>query len=481
MSHLPRLKDHQLALLRRVADGPPVTSNEWTMATSVYALRNRKLVTTTRSGGTWEAVITAAGRFYLEHGDYPPSAPPPGSDNEPNISTRNVSRSAKSVKAPPTVGMGGPELVDRLRAEGGEITIVNPTQSERHRWRRAIHDATSRRLAPIGQRITHTGRDKGDLVIRLVPIQEREVRPRPAPVPVPQRLGRPHPIIAATRQHLANYKSHTGMSHTGMIDTRRGSGVLALKTSRALVPRVMRIANALFTAAELRGLTVAAPAGSPAIIGAKGHNYPITISEITQRRPYQHSKAEIDRCARYGYEPYPRHFDAPTGDLQLVLPQTWGHSPALRWRWRDTSRWKVEDKLGDVLDGIETRIDVDEQRRLEAERQAILRREAEERARQQARLRWVEDKRAAVLVGQVESWTRATQIRAWITAVEATRPEPDAALVDWLAWAARYAERLDTTGQVSGFPDIPEPRAEDLHPYLPRRYLGTRASWPSSA
>lgn len=476
MSHLPRLKDHQLALLQRVADGPPVTSNEWTLATSVYALRNRKLVTTPRSGGRWEAVITTAGRFYLEHGDYPPSAPTEGSDTEPNVSTRNVLRSAKPVHAPREVGIGGPELVARLRAEGGEITLVNPGRSERHRWRRAIHDATSRRLAPIGQRITHTGRDKGDLVIRLVPIQEREVRLRPAPIPVPQRLGRAHPVIANTRQHLANYKSHTGM-----IDTRRGSGVVALKTSRAVVPRVMRIANALFTAAELRGLTVTASAGSPAIIGAKEHNYLITISEITQRRPYQHSKAEIDRCTRYGYEPYPRHVDAPTGDLQLLLPQTWGHRPALRWRWRDTSRSKVEDKLADVLEGIEARVDVDEQRRLEAERQAILRREAEECARQQARIRWVEDRRAAVLVQQVESWTRASQIRAWITAVEATRPEPDAALVDWLAWAARYAERLDATGQVSGFPDIPEPRAEDLHPYLLRRYLGTRASWPSLA
>ena len=474
MSHLPRLKTHQLALLQRVAGGPSVTSNEWTLATSVYALRNRKLVTTPRSGGAWTAEITASGRFYLEHGDYLPSVPPQGSETEPTISKANILQSTKSVQAPPIVGMGGSELVDRLHAEGGEITIVDPTRSERHRWRRAIHDATSRKLAPSGQRIAHTGRDKGDLIIRLAPIQERAIRPRPAPVPVPERLGRAHPIIATTRQRLADYKGHTGM-----IDSRRGSGVLSMKISRSLVPRTMRIANALFTAAELRGLTVAARPDGPATIGAKGHNYLITMSEITQRRPYQHSKAEIDRCARYGYEPYPRHEDVPTGDLQLVLPQSWGHSPALRWRWRDTSRWKVEDKLGDVLDGIEARIDVDEQRRLEAERQAILRREAEERALQQARVRWFEDKRASALVEQVESWTRATQIRDWITAVGATRPEPDPALADWLAWADAYAKRLDTTGQVSGSPDIPEPRAEDLHPYLPRRYLGTRASWPS--
>jgi hypothetical protein len=474
LSHLPRLKDHQLALLQRVADGSPVTSSEWTLATSVYALRSRRLVTTPRSGGSWTAVITAAGRFYLEHGDYAPSAPPLGSETEPTVSPPKVSPPAKSLQASPKVGMGGSELVARLCADGGEITIVNPQPSERHRWRRAIHEATSQRLAPTDRRVTHTGRDKGDLVIRLVPTQQPEMRPRPAPVPVPERLGRAHPIIATTRQTLADYKTHTGM-----IDTRRGSRVLALKTSRALIPRTMRIANALFNAAELRGLTVDARADGLATIGAKGHNYLVTISEITQRRPYEHSKAEIDRCSRYGYDPYPRHLDSPTGDLQLVLPQSWGHSPALRWRWRDTSRWKLEDKLGDVLDGIEARIDTDEQRRLEAERQAILRREAEERAHEQARVRWIEDQRAAALVEQVESWTRATHIRAWITAVEATRPEPDPALTDWLAWADTYAEHLDTTRQAAGFPDIPEPQAADLQPYLSPRRFGTRASWPS--
>ena len=473
MSHLPRLKDHQLALLRRVADGPPVTSVEWTLATSVYGLRNRKLVTTPRSGGVWTAVITDGGRYYLEHGDYPPSPPGASSETEPITAVAVVPRSPRRAEPPSRSGMGGPELVARLVAENGQITIVGPDRAERHRWRRAIHQATSEHLAPAGQRITHSGRDNGDLVIRLEPLDPPKP-PKPPLVPVPERLGRPHPVIAATRQNLDRYKIDPGM-----IDTRRGSGVLALKASRATLPRVLRIANALFGAAELRGLTVNNPADGRATIGAKGHHYQVTISEITQRRPYQHTKAEIERAARYGYEPYPRHKDVPTGDLQVVLPQAWGHTPALRCRWRDNTRRKIEDTLGEVLDGIETRIDLDEQRRLEAEHQAALRREAEQRAYQHARLRWIEDQRAKVLVRQVESWIQAGHIRAWIAAVETDRPEPDPALAEWLAWASAYAERIDTSHQTHGSPHIPEPQPEDLRPHLPRRSYGNWGTYPA--
>jgi hypothetical protein len=62
----------QLALLRRIADGvEPVTSHEYHVATTVYALRNRGLVATTRTGGgAWTASITEEGRHYLAHGHY---------------------------------------------------------------------------------------------------------------------------------------------------------------------------------------------------------------------------------------------------------------------------------------------------------------------------------------------------------------------------------------------------------------------------
>ena len=46
------VNDRELDILRRIADGVElVTSREYHLATSVYALRNRGLVATTRTGG----------------------------------------------------------------------------------------------------------------------------------------------------------------------------------------------------------------------------------------------------------------------------------------------------------------------------------------------------------------------------------------------------------------------------------------------
>jgi hypothetical protein len=55
-----KLNDRQLALLQRILDGSaPVTSGEPELATSVYALRNGRLVTLERQGGRrWQATIT---------------------------------------------------------------------------------------------------------------------------------------------------------------------------------------------------------------------------------------------------------------------------------------------------------------------------------------------------------------------------------------------------------------------------------------
>lgn len=72
MKRRAKLNDRQLTVLRRIGeDDQPVTSRESDLAVTVYALRSRGLVTTLRQDGAWVAQITNAGRYYLEHGQYP--------------------------------------------------------------------------------------------------------------------------------------------------------------------------------------------------------------------------------------------------------------------------------------------------------------------------------------------------------------------------------------------------------------------------
>ena len=107
------------------------------------------------------------------------------------------------------------ELIVAIVAAGNELTITDPKPAERAAWRRVIYELINSDACPPGTRVRHTGRDHGDLAIRLVPdTAANEPRATPLePIPIPTRLTRPHPLIAATRD-LA------GKRTTGWVDTR---------------------------------------------------------------------------------------------------------------------------------------------------------------------------------------------------------------------------------------------------------------------
>jgi hypothetical protein len=55
-------------------------------------------------------------------------------------------------------------------------------------------------LLPAGQALRYSGRDRGDLVIRLL-TDIPKIEPKLLePILVPERLTRPHPVIAALKQ-----------------------------------------------------------------------------------------------------------------------------------------------------------------------------------------------------------------------------------------------------------------------------------------
>jgi len=88
-------------------------------------------------------------------------------------------------------------------------------------------------------------------------------------------------------------------------------------------------------------------------------------------------------------------------------------------------------------------------RRLQEERQARERQEAERRRIEAERRHREELERRQRLERQVESWTKARQVREFIDEVERRaetkgKPtEPGTELGEWIAWARRHADRLD--------------------------------------
>jgi hypothetical protein len=169
MQRWPKLSDGQLAILRRIGENAePVTSGTAGLARTVYALRTRKLVTTPWRDGSWTAEITEDGRFYLAHDRYPdhlqriPLRPPSG--REPARGKAGTAgRRAQAVTAAELAA----GLIQEIQQAGGTLHVADPDDGTRARYRRALHAARQHGAVPEGCHLLHTGRDEGDLVIRL--------------------------------------------------------------------------------------------------------------------------------------------------------------------------------------------------------------------------------------------------------------------------------------------------------------------------
>jgi hypothetical protein len=365
-----------------------------------------------------------------------------------------------------------PEITARrvlacLDAGGGSFTVTDPAADERAAWRRAIHAAGMNRSLPPGTRLTHTGRDRGDLIVRLVPVNEPAAAPRIPSVDVPARLHRPHPLIAATRAQM-----ETLPVVDGLLDGRRLCGVLRMHDSRPQLRRALRIGHGLFLASGLHGFEIRVGAGGGVCIAVKSHEYELLFVEEMDSKPHTPAPAELAYRERNPWRSIPSHDRFPSGRLQLRLPERFNRE---RHSWADRQRWMLEDKLGDVLVAIKRRAAVDEERRLEREQQARERREAWERAIERATEKVIEAHRVEVLKQRVAAWRVADDIQAWVAATRSAVADlelpPD--VNEWLVWAETYADRIDTPsngnaatteGDARGAQTVP--RQHQLKPFL---------------
>ncbi|MFJ2029006.1 hypothetical protein [Streptosporangium sp. NPDC087985] len=105
-----------MTVLQRIGKSQePVSAKTPELARTVYALRDRGLVTTPRKDGFWQAEITEAGRFYLEHGHHP-DRPTPGTVSSAIVArTPGASRTRNAGQSP--LGLAE-ELTERLQLRG---------------------------------------------------------------------------------------------------------------------------------------------------------------------------------------------------------------------------------------------------------------------------------------------------------------------------------------------------------------------------
>jgi hypothetical protein len=181
------LNDRQLALLTRIGDGAdPVTSDSPELALTARALKGRGLITMPKQGGRWQAEITDAGRFYLEHGHHPDrpeptprkqrstafdpktrTAPPPQTQAAAPSKAKPAPQRAAKPRQPSPAEVGA-ALIAEVQQAGRFLRIPDPSEEERARYRRAFDAA--RQCAPEGYHLKYSGRAKGDFFLGLLKV-----------------------------------------------------------------------------------------------------------------------------------------------------------------------------------------------------------------------------------------------------------------------------------------------------------------------
>jgi hypothetical protein len=97
---------------------------------------------------------------------------------------------------------------------------------------------------------------------------------------------------------------------------------------------------------------------------------------------------------------------------------------------------------------------------------------------------YAEAYRADILLRQVDGWLRTRQLRDFLDVMRetiATIADPDdiVAAQEWHRWAQEWVASADPLAQPLATPAVPEPKPDDLKPFLKgwNPYVPERSGW----
>jgi hypothetical protein len=428
------LSTRQVQVLQWISQGcPDGVWPDFTYKTTSYALAARNLVTVNRRHGSWSAVLTDAGRFYLNNGHYP--------SQQRQTESRASEDSATAIEALAA------DILAQLAEADHTLTMRSPGPRERARYRRAIHQIITRSLIPEGFQLRHQGRDHGDLTIRLIPERDVPQRTPAADVGVP---ASGNAVSAETRDLLANRR---------------------IAFSDSSKERALRIVQAISTECASRGWTLGAdPRDERAFqVTTPECTFELTLSEELVAREMPDEEA-LD-AAKYPWQRVPLQMrKVGSGRLTLRLGRYY------RYRtWSDRSRWTLEDKLGAALAEMQSRVDEAAAERRRAADDLLRRQQAWDAAVQQAKADYIVDLNRRRVRDQATRHGEAQSLRAYADALTALAhshaDSPDApSLLEWARAANDEADRLDPLKHLDKLrhlnPGNPEP--DDYAQFMPK-------------
>lgn len=465
MPRLP-LNTAQLEVLTWVRDGAPDgVYDGYEHRIVARALHNRGLVQVKGHGKQWQVTMTEDGAYYAEHGDYPPQALPGavGTEDPPQVRRSSVGPPPRPASAArrPAVRKQGPTAAMMTALLAAPDNRIEIDYDEHHRYEQLANTAERFKKIPEGMQVTVVSdwRER-TAYVRLHPLPEWRMRVLD-PVPVPASLRGGSEVVKKLRDR-EDFEISPGEKN-----------------------RALRLAQALVAEAELRShkakFIKPPPANQWGYVQKHDRNqghlmlvlgtdeYRLSIVQITKNVEHVLSKAEAKRAEQGQWV---QKWDVVPTERLIVRIETHGVS---FWgsEWKDTADRSLEDSLAQVLQELELRHGAEERSREAEERARIERKRQWEIAREQAVQDLTDSHRAKMLTGQMKSWGKAAEIRAYADAVEQralAEPDDDARreAFEWARWARDYADRIDPLRQRLGLPERPKATEEALQPFMGR-------------
>lgn len=457
-----QVNERQLSVLQWVEDGCP--AGVWKTSsykTTCQALQNRGLVTVSRKGGQWSVALTSAGQHYLAHGTYPPR----GSRPRKAQAAAPKPPSARAQEAPVAGRKPSPpsqprvtfteQLLQELAETGGRI-VKSGSSPDLEKWPSRV--AAARRSGRIPEtKELYGGWCRGGYEIKLVDIPAWRLAVL-APVPVPSRLTRPHAVVRA----MQNEPQPLGLT-------------------KPVQGRALRLIQALITATETEGHSSSAGQTGSAppshrrrratphfTITAQGQTVGFLVLQEQDRTEHVATEKELAEAKKNSWIRIPRFDYTPSERLRFVLS---GGQPHRASEWADTPGRTLEDQLAEIAHEVTLRGEAAERKRqdeIEAARQKRIRWET---AMEEARIQYAEAYRVQHLEAQEGAWRHAAGLAEYISALRLhaetlpTGPARDEAET-WITWAESHVQHLNPFNGSPLLPAVPEPRPEDLKPFL---------------
>lgn len=439
------LSERQREILQWVADGSPDRGNDTTYKVSVYALADRGLVTVDRRRRAWSTSLTDDGRHYLKHGDYPAASVDkgknPGRSEHPPAGAAGARAREHSVSVE--------SLLQQLAESDGQATIDDPPVELRAAYRRAISTAITTGSLPDGFVLRHRGRDKGPLVIRLVPESESPSKPEPVPsVPMPAEPSTEREVVRALVHDPA-----------------------LMDVSDHARPRALLIAQAIVDESSRRGYSVCLRGErQPSFEIAVGEDsFAVVIAEEWDRGEAPDSEA-LGK-AKYDWQRIPVTVQkVRSGRLRLELGE--GRSAQF---WADRKRWTLEQKLPHILAAVAEGATAAVEARIREEAARRNRIDRWNEAVPRAKQRYVAEINRERLQDQIARAAQAEAIRAYCARLDVAAVSSEGSthadrIAEWARWARAEADRIDPICQPEelSFETPSEILPTDIAPFMPR-------------